>query len=322
MNRTTSLLVAAGIDPRQGPADAAAMVVRHVALRIGITGTETPEEIIERRWCSSVEKFSELLTGIIDSNPRWGQAFGIRWPWFEADDRIISPGLPVRSHEGTEELGPDGAYSNDGEAVYREAAGRREALLHLRKQGSGERPEFSLLWFSETARFLLKGLTIEVDDLFSRTRAGLSLTTLERLLVRSNRVDKNILKGLLFEERSQPTTVEVARRVDREDEFSFDPEAYFRSRIDVACVTVHPDRVSIRDYRSEEIVFLATFGEGSWRLELVEGLFPYRCVELIHCGEYLVLRAELGNDVDIFSPGLRGRVVFDLNADLAELIRR
>jgi len=322
MNRTTSLLAAAGIDHRQGPADAAALVVRHVALKIGIAGTETPEEIMDRRWCSSVEKFSELLEGIVDLAPRWGQAFGCRWPWFEVDGRIISPGLPVRSIEGGEELGPDGAYTNDGEVVYREAAGRLEAQLHLRKQGHGELPAFSLLWFSATARFLLKGSAIEVDDLFSRTQSGLSLTTLERLLVRSNRVDQNILKGLLFDDRVQPTTVEVARKVEPGDGFSFDPEAYFRSRIDVAYVTVHPDRVLIRDHRSEEIVFLVTFGEGCWRLERVEGLFPYQSVELIHNGENLVLRAELGNDVDIFSPGLRGRVVFDLNADLAELIKR
>jgi hypothetical protein len=219
-----------------------------------------------------------------------------------------------------EEIGPDGAYTNDGETLFREAAGRQGTFLEKGVRSTEERPDFSLLWFSDTARFLVKGATLEVDDLFSRTRCGLSRSTLERLLVRSHRVDVGVLEGLFFGDSPQPTTVEVARSVEQSDHSIYAPETYFRSRIDVKAVSVNGDRLIIKDHRDQEIVFRMTHGDGHWHVDLVEGLFPYQGVDLIRDGGVLVLRALLGTDVDIFSPGIRGRVVFDLNADLGELI--
>ena len=322
MNQRTSLLVAAGIDPRQGSVEAAAMLVRSVPLRIGLSGPETPEEAVDCRWCSGIKNYSEILNRIVGSPCRWGQAFGVRWPWFGIDDHVVSPGLPVRSIRGAEEIGPDGAYTNDGESIFREAAGRRNTFLEMRTLSNEDRPAFSLLWFSDTARFLVKGTTLEVDDLFSRTRCGLTRPTIERLLVRTHRVDAGVLEGLFIGNNPEPTTVEVARPVQQTDGPLPDPEAYFWSRVDVKGVSVERDQLIIKDHRDEEIVFRMTCGEEHWHVDLVEGLFPYRAVDFVQEGEQLILRAVLGNEADIFSPGLRGRVVFDLNADLGELVER
>ena len=129
MDRARALLTAAGIDPRQGPAEAAALMVRSLPLKLGGVASMEPEECIERGWCAGVEAFAEVLSVITAGAKRTGTAFGGRWPWFDVAGTMVSPGLPVRVALDSEEPGPDGVYSREGSNVFREAAGRRTIVL-------------------------------------------------------------------------------------------------------------------------------------------------------------------------------------------------
>ncbi len=316
MNRVAALVSAAGIDPRQGATEAAALMVRRFPVRIGGRDQGGAEEIVECGWCSGLEAFGELMTLVTSSPCRWGAAFGVRWPWFEVGGTLVAPGLPARLGLGTEEAGPDGVYTFDGEVVYREAAGRREVFLETVVSAPETTPEFTLLWFSDTARFLLRDTVLEVEDLFSKTRCSVDRSRLEHILIRSQRVDGDVIEGLPFDPDPQPTTVEVARERGAATAPLRDPVAFLESRIDVEEVITQGDRAIIKDVRGETVEFLATPRDSGWLLERKAGRFPFEALSLQEIDDHLVLEATLAPEHDLFTPGLRGRVVFDLNADL------
>ncbi len=316
MNRVAALVSAAGIDPRQEAAETAALMVRRFPLRIGGPEQGKVEEIVEGGWCSGLSAFSELIA-LVSSRPhRWGGAFGERWPWFEVGSTVVAPGLPVRVGLGREELGPDGVYTFDGETLYREAAGRRQVFLETDSSASPTTPEFTLLWFSDDARYLLRDTVLEIEDLFSKTRCSVDKERMEKILIRGQRVDGEVIEGLLFDPGPQPTTVEVAREWGEATAPWQDPAAFLESRIDVEQATTVGDRTVIRDIRGETVEFRVTDHKSGWRLERTQGQFPFEALSLQKEGEHRVLEATLAPKHDIFSPGLRGRVVFDLNADL------
>jgi hypothetical protein len=317
MTRAASLLSAAGIEPGQGAAEAAALMVRRLPLRINGRPQTSPEAAVENGWCSGLEAFAEIIATVTTAPCRSGTAFGGWWPWFDVGGQIVAPGLPVRLADGTEDAGPDGVYSVNRGRVWREAVGRQEVFLHTEASNSTNQPEFSLLWFSETARFLLRGAVLEIEDLFSKTLCAADKVHLEHILVRAGRVDESVLEGLSFEGDPQPTVVEVSRGLGSAKTPWREPAAFLESRIDVERATVRGDRIVIKDVRSESVEFLVTTQETGWTLERREGNFPLEVLRLHKEDESLVLRATLAPEHDIFSPGLRGRVVFDLNADLA-----
>lgn len=316
MNRVAALVSAAGIDPRQEAAEAAALMVRRFPLRIGGPGQGTVEEVVESGWCSGLGVFGELITLVLASPHRSGGAFGVRWPWFEGGGAVVAPGLPVRLGLGKEELGPDGVYLFDGDAIYREAAGRRQLFLETGTNAPKTTPEFALLWFSDTARFLLRDAVLEIEDLFSKTLCSLDQKRMEHILIRGQRVDGAVIEGLSFGHGLQPTTVEVAREWGEATAPWRDPAAFLEIRIDVEEVKTVADRAVIKDLLGETVEFRVTEHDAGWRLERTTGQFPFEALSIQKEEEHLVLRATLAPEHDIFSPGLRGRVVFDLNADL------
>ncbi len=320
MTRASDLVSAAGIDPRQGAAEAAALMVRRLPLRINGRPQATPEEAVENGWCSGLGGFTDVIAAVTTSPCRWGTAFGGRWPWFEVGGHVVAPGIPVRLAAGTEDAGPDGVYSVDRGRVYREAAGRREVVLHTEESNSSNEPDFSLLWFSETARFLVRGAVLEIEDLFSKTLCSVTKRQLEHLLVRAGRVNEDVIEGLSFEGDARPTVVEVSRSLGFSKTPWREPVAFLESRIDVEEVNARGDRIFFKDVRSESVEFLVTNQDTGWTLERMKGHFPLEVLRLHKEGESLVLRATLAPEPDIFSPGLRGRVVFDLNADLGALL--
>ncbi len=320
MNRVAALVSAAGIDPRQGAAEAAALMARRFPLRIGGPKQGKVEEIAEVRWCSGLGAFGELIA-LVSSRPhRWGTAFGVRWPWFEVGSTVVAPGLPVRVGLGREELGPDGVYTFDGGILCREAAGRQQAFLETGSSASQTPPEFTLLWFSDSARFLLRDTVLEIEDLFSKTRCSVDKERMEQILIRGQRVDGEVIEGLMFDHGPQPTTVEVAREGGEASVLWRDPSAILERRIDVEEATTVGDRAVIKDLLGETVEFRVTDHDSGWRLDRIEGQFPFEALSLHKEGEHLVLRATLAPKHDIFAPGLRGRVVFDLNADLGALL--
>lgn len=319
MSRVAALVSAAGIDPRQEAAEAVALMVRQFPLRVGGPGQGMVEEIVESGWCSGLGAFGELITLVLASPHRSGGAFGVRWPWFEAGGAVVAPGLPVRLRLGKEEHGPDGVYLFDGDAIYREAAGRRQIFLETGTNAPKTPPEFALLWFSDTARFLLRDTVLEIEDLFSKTLCSLDQKSLEHILIRGQRVDGGVIEGLSLGHGLQPTTVEVAREWGDATAPWRDPAAFLEIRIDVEEVKTVGDRAVIKDVLGETVEFRVTEQKTGWRLERIKGQFPFEALSIQKEEEHLVLRATLAPEHDVFSPGLRGRVVFGLNADLRGL---
>jgi len=160
---------------------------------------------------------------------------------------------------------------------------------------------------------------LEIEDLFSKTTCGVDKDQLKHLLVRAERVDETVIEDLSFEGEPHPTVVEVSRILGFTRACQWEPAAFLESRIDVEKVTARGDRVIIKDVRSEAVEFLVTPQDTGWTLDRMNGRFPFDRLSLHEEGESLVLRATLPPGHDIFSPGLRGRVVFDLNADLRAL---
>lgn len=321
MTRASELISASGIDPRQGAAEVAALMARRFPMRIGAEPSGSPEESVERGWCAGPEEFADLMERVTGAQRQEGTAFGSVWPWLEVAGQVVSPGLPVRISQGVEDLGPDGAYTREGPEIFREAAGRRKVLIRTGAGKERNLPEFTLLWFSETARFLVRDNQIEIGDLFSRTTSWVDRGRLENLLVRANRVDANVVEGLTFEKHALVTMVEVARRHETTRAPWRDPRVFLQNRIDVDSVASQGDRIVIQDVRGETVEFQIVQSDSGWLIERGGGQFPFEGFRIQKEGELLVLRATLSPDIDVFLPGIRGRVVFDLNADLAAFMQ-
>lgn len=322
MNRVRDLVAAAGIDPRLGPAEMAALVARSFPLRVGAGADIGPEESLESGWCSGLEAFADVLALVTGRSCRWGSAFDSRWPWFEVGGAMVAPGLPVRVGAGGEEHGPDGAYTIDGGTILREAAGRKDFFLATEETDLEAPPDFALLWFSDTARFLLRNSGLEIEDLFSKTRCSIDHDSLENIVVRGLRVDREAIEDLPFEGQTHSTTVEVAREWGISTASWREAESFLVSRIDVDEVNTRGDRVIIKDVRGETVEFAVTHHDSGWVLERARGRFPYDGLSLQRVEHHLVLEATIADEHNLLSSGVRGRFVFDLNADLGSWLDR
>ncbi len=311
------LVAAAGIDPREGPAEKAALLVRRLALRVGEAHSSTLEENVARGW-SDLEGCAALFEEIVGSSRRAGSAFGRPWPWFEVGTSLVAPGLPVRMSPSTEEEGPDGVYTRHEGGVDRESVGRRDQFLDCGERTPGERTETDfLLWFSSTVRFLLADGMLEIEDLFSRTRYAPSRQFIERELVRTKRVDPGVLEGIDCGREYEGPTIEISRPTGRGPGTFADPEAFLEGRLDVEAVERRENEIVLRDLRSERSVLEIVHSESRrWSLLKREGPFPLEGLEISWGDRGVDLSARLPPGVRIETPGVRERWVFDLHADL------
>ncbi len=317
------LVAAAGIDPREGPAEQAALLVRRQVLRTAAVGPSTPEEIVAAGWCD-LEGLAGLFEEITGQSRRTGAAFGQRWPWFEVGTRLVAPALPVRLKPSTEEDGPDGVYSRHEDQVDRESIGRRQRFLSCKDSANEPPPESDLLvWFSSTARFLMTGGVLEIEDLFSRTSFTPSRDFIELQLVRSKRVGSGVLEGVDCPLECGPAMIEMSRPVSADDERLVGPEAFLEGRLDIETVERRGNEVVLRDVRGERSVLeLVHTSLRRWSLEKRQGLFPLERLEVVGETHRVDLFARLPADVAVEKPGVRERWVFDLHADLRAALNR
>ena len=314
------VLAAAGIDPELPAAEAAAMLVRRLPLRWRAgTGVRAPETVVESRWFAGPAECHRVLARLFRGTAVRGSAFASTWPLLEAAGLVVAPALPVAAR-AEERPGPDGVYELDRGTVWREAAGERRALL---ASGGGPAPAdvaFDLLWFGGGERFLLREGTLEVEDLFSVARVRATRSLVERLVVRGLRVDPEVLEGLVFSEREAPPEIEVRRPVELvAGELWRDPAAVLAARADIRSVARHGEEIAAETARETTVVFRVAEDARGWRLFTWEGDYPLRTLGLMERTGHLVFTAALGPDLDLFVPGVRGRLAFDLRSDLIAL---
>lgn len=308
------LITELGIDPRLSEAETAAVLVRELPLRAADAGETGPESMLHRRWCPGIGVWAAFMEAWLGVAARWGSAFGCRWPWFEKNGALTAPALPVRLTGSDDERGPDGVYGRMPDSVIREAGGRTRPMLALETQDESATPAWDLLWFTPAARWIVSRGALEIEDLFSTTVCAVDRARLDRLLVRSKRIDPSVLDGLDFESGAPETTIAVTRATKTER--LPEPEVLLGARMDVESAASRGDHIELVDIHREPSTFAVEAMEDGYRLTRRAGSFLFDAFELRRADDGVRLHARLPAGRDLFKPGLRERLVFDLHADL------
>lgn len=317
----TRILAAAGIDPELPAAQAAAELVRRMPLRRHAhADLREPQTAVESGWFAGAAECARVLGRVFRGSTGRGTAFASSWPLLEAGGVVVAPGLPVAA-EASELDGPDGAYQLARGTVWRESVGERRAVLSL--AGDGDKPTgtaFDLLWFGSSERYLLRDGTLEVDDLFARLTVRPHLELLERLLVRARRVEPAVLEGVAAAGREAPPAIEVRRPLALAAGTAWqDPLQVLGVRADIVKAERRGDEVIVQTGRGTTVVFRLAEKPRAWTLFTWEGEYPFRTLALAEAEGHLRLTATLGPALDPWSPGVRGRIAFDLRSDLVAL---
>ncbi len=284
----------------------------------GVAGgpPDPPEAVLERGWCRGLGEVAEVLGSLAGSVVRWGRGLGGGAPFVSDGETLTGCGVPVVA-TSRETEGPGGAYRLEGGRVLREAGGREEVLLEPEEEGSGMGAGFELLWFGPTERFLLRGGLLEIDDLFSRAVVPVGTADLDRLLVRTRRLDPACLEGL------EPPPTQATQRVEVRRDLALvagawaDAVAVLERREGVTEVEVHRGEVVLEVAGEVRLRgALRESGEG-WEVLFPGGEAPWRRIWMEREGERLVHGAEPTGS--LLDPALRTRHAFDLFSDLVRL---
>lgn len=315
------VLAAVGIDPDLPVAQAAALLVRRLPLRFRpLAGARDPDTVVESRWFAGPAECVRVLGRLFRGATVRGTAFGTAWPFLEAAGLVVAPALPVAA-EADEQQGPDGAYQRASGRVWREAIGHRRTFLSAGEAPKGADSDgFELLWFGESERYLVRAGSLEVEDLFSKLTVPASRALVERMVVRGLRSDPEALEGVDLAGRQAPAEIEVRRPTRLVDGDSWrDPVAVLGRRIDIRRMERRGDEIMAETGRDTTAVFRVAEEPRGWRLFLWDGTYPFRILALDERDGHLRFAAALGEDLDPFGPGVRGRIAFDLRSDLVAL---
>ena len=179
---------------------------------------------------------------------------------------------------------------------------------------------FELLWFGDGERFMVSDGVLEIEDLFSTLRLGVSRSWLEASLVRKMRVDERILEGLEVAAAGRRPEIEVRRPVELVAGGRIpDPEALLRARAGVRRVDRRGDEITVSTEDDRRVVFNVAQERDGWRVFLWDGESPYQVLTLSLANRHLRLTAALGDEIDPMAPGVRVQVAFDLRSDLITL---
>jgi hypothetical protein len=313
-------LAAAGIPTELPAAEKAAAVVRAFPLRFsGETGHRDLSTVVESRWLAGTSECLRLLSGVYRGTPGRGTAFGTSWPLLSAGGRLVAPALPVVAGRG-EGTGPDGSYELRAEVVWREAVGEWAPFLSISGAPPTPGAGFDLLWFGSAERYLLRAGMLEVEDLFSVLRVPATTSLIDRLLIRGQRIDPEALEGVPLSDSPGSGEVEVRRSIQLLPEEAWrDPRQVLAVRTDLRHVERQGDQLVAETALEDRVVFNVVGEQHGWRVYTWEGEYPFRTLRLIKRGQVLVLSGALNPDLDPFTPGLRGRLAFDLRSDLVAL---
>ena len=231
----------------------------------------------------------------------------------------VAPSLPVPvGVEPTQ--GVDGEYHQSRHILWRESAGAVQPFLSTVETETPPGRPFQLLWFGDAERFTIADGTLEVEDLFSVLRVSAERGLIERLLIRGRRLDPGILEGIGFSESPREAEMEVRRPIAATTGRARpEPAAFLSIRTDVKSVEQHGTEIIAETVHGGRAVFSAESTAGGWRLQLTEGPYGFRRFLLDVQQHVVSLKATPAAAIDPMAPGMRGRLAFDLRADLVAL---
>jgi hypothetical protein len=305
------------VDPR---IDRAVALIRRLPLRWSdIDGSSTEESALARGWFSGAAECARILATQARLETLEGGGFGAGWPILKGGAWTVAPALPV-AVGGETAVGVDGEYRGDGMGVWREAGGAERLFLTPDlSQPTPGRP-FDLLWFGDFERFTARDGTLEIEDLFGILRVPARPHLLDRLLVRSRRMDGEALLGLPMIDRDRPQTIEVRRPADlSHDDRWRDASRFLASRANIENATPRGAVIEARVVGGATAIFECDEDDDGWRLMLRKGKDVFTEIHVSHRSKTLSLCATLDDEIDAMAPGMRGRLIFDLRADLVTL---
>jgi len=311
-------------NPRDGEPDQsidrAAALVRSLPLRWaeGDQG-DNAEAVIARGWFRGAAECARVLTTQAALEPRGCQAFGASWPMLERGSWTIAPALPVVVGPETA-IGPDAEYRRDSLGVWREACGDDSLYMVTDQIQPTPGAEFELLWFGDYERFMVRNRMLEIEDLFGALRLPASPRRLDHLLIRSRRVGPGVLVGVETNDREGPQSIEVRRAADlSRDHHWRDALNFLAARADIESAKQRGATIEARTAAGARVIFELDEEEDGWGLTVRDGRYVFSGIRIKSSLKTLAINATLDDEVDAMAPGMRGRLVFDLRADLVAL---
>jgi hypothetical protein len=295
-------------------------LVRDLPIRWSDTGSGCAEDdAVARGWFEGVDECARILAACTALDVCGGGGFGGPWPVLRGEGVVVAPALPVVGNGGPE-IGPDGEYGTDGADVWREAVGVKEPYLVANPSQPAPSAPFDLLWFGDAERFLIRDGLIEVEDLFGALRGPAHHRLVDRILARGARVDDRLLSSLPLPEVDAPAVIEVRRPAALSTGARWrDPALMLAARPDIEEAHRNGPEVEVRVVGDRTATFNLEENESGWKLKLRAGTYPLTGFELTLSSSALSLCATLDAGLDAFKPGMRGRLIFDLRADLVAL---
>jgi hypothetical protein len=305
------------VDPRL---DRVVALIRSVPLRWsdGYAGG-ADDAALSRGWFSGADECARVLATQAPLEICDGCGFGVIWPILKSEAWTLAPALPAAV--GVEAaVGVDGEYRRDTGEVWREAVGAEDLFLTADVSQRAPGAPFDLLWFGDSERYTMRDGMLEVEDLFGVLRTPGSPRLLDRLLIRSRRVEGGVLAGLPTIDREGPQTIEVRRPQNRSHEDRWrDVSDFLAARTDIESARSRGAVIEALLVAGTTVVFECDEDEDGWLLRRREGRYVFSEIRLARRAKTLNLSATLDRNIDAMAQGMRGRLIFDLRADLVTL---
>ena len=279
-------------------------------------GGDATSDVCARGYFLGAEECARVLAARTGLEVRRGEGCGGSWPLLIGDGQIMAPALPVALARETVE-GPDGIYRYQRGRVWREASGAEELFLAVDPVGATVGDSFDLLWYGDAERVRIGDGNLEIEDLFGLVRVPANRSNFDRVRSKYPPIDCGALSRLLKAPGDGPQIVEVRRAAALSigDRWR-DPGRFLTARADVEGVCHRGDTVYVIRADGRRVVFNIVDDETGWSLSRCGGDYPVAEFRLDRLSTLVRLRATLDPQVDVLVPGMRGRVVFDLRADL------
>lgn len=277
--------------------------------------------MLARGWFRGADECARVLASLAPLETRVSGGFGARWPMLRFGAWTLAPAMPVAVSEETA-VGADGEYRSDSAGVWREAGGAEDLFLTPDLSRLAPGTPFDLLWFGDFERFAVSDGVLAIEDLFGALRVPASPRLLDHLLVRSRRVKGEALVDLPMIDRRGPQTVEVRRPggLSPDDRWR-DASIFLKARADIESARHLGETIEAQVVGGATAIFGHDEDEDGWLLTLREGSYVFSEVRAARGASTLSLSATLDGEIDALAPGMRGRLVFDLRADLVTLDR-